>query len=214
MGTGIFDVWVRSALLLRPHVRTPASNRALALAFRLGLSLDILGGGLRNHLHRRALAGAGRSSTHPHRGRLTMSEAALFIYANTFALACRIVLMLQPKRTAPLLRLVVPSLLAVLYIWALATTPPNPDGGFGSLAAVKSLFSEDRAVLAGWVHYLAFDLFVGCWIVTDAAERGIAHLATVPCLVLTFMFGPAGLLLYFGLRWVSGRIGDAAVTGT
>ena len=59
---------------------------------------------------------------------------------------------------------------------------------------------QDRTILAGWVHYLAFDFFIGCWMVIDAAERGIKHLLVVPCLVLTFMFGPAGLLLYVGLR--------------
>ena len=134
-----------------------------------------------------------------------MSDAQLFQYANTTALICWLVLVLVPKRAAPVLRLVVPALLAVLYIWALATAPKNPDGGFGSLVQVKALFSQDRAVLAGWVHYLAFDLFIGCWEVMDAQQRGIKHLMVVPCLALTFMFGPAGLLLYFVLRVVSGR---------
>jgi Domain of unknown function (DUF4281) len=129
-----------------------------------------------------------------------MSDAQLFEYANTAALVCWVVLVLQPKRAAPVLRFLVPTVMAVLYIWALTTAPKNPDGGFGSLAQVKALFSQDRAVLAGWVHYLAFDLFVGCWEVMDAQQRGIKHLLVVPCLVLTFMFGPAGLLLYFMLR--------------
>lgn len=129
-----------------------------------------------------------------------MSDAQLFQIANTTALLSWIVLMLQPKRTAPILRFAIPVAMAVLYIWALATAPNNPDGGFGSLAQVKALFTQDRAILAGWVHYLAFDLFVGCWMVMDAADRGIKHLFVIPCLALTFMFGPAGLLLYLILR--------------
>jgi len=116
-----------------------------------------------------------------------------------------IVLMVQPKRMAPLLRFVVPVLMAMLYSWALATAPSNPDGGFGSLAQVKALFTQDRAVLAGWVHYLAFDLFVGCWEVMDAQQRGVRYLLVVPCLLLTFMFGPVGLLLYLTLRLVGTR---------
>ena len=111
-----------------------------------------------------------------------------------------ITLAVLPRRAAPVLRLAVPTVLAVLYIWALTTAPANPDGGFGSLAQVKALFTQDRAVLAGWVHYLAFDLFVGCWIVLDAHERHITHWLIVPCLGLTFMFGPVGLLLYFVVR--------------
>ena len=89
-----------------------------------------------------------------------MSEAQLFQIANTSALLCWIALVVQPKRVAPMARFIVPSVLAVLYIWALATAPANPDAGFGSLGEVKALFTQDRAVLAGWVHYLAFDFFV------------------------------------------------------
>jgi Domain of unknown function (DUF4281) len=133
-----------------------------------------------------------------------MSDAQLFQIANTTALLSWIVLAIQPKRSAPILRFVVPLAMAMLYIWALSTAPANPDGGFGSLAQVKALFTQDRAILAGWVHYLAFDLFIGCWMAMDAAERGIRHLLVIPCLFLTFMFGPVGLLLYVGLRTASG----------
>jgi ABA4-like protein len=56
------------------------------------------------------------------------------------------------------------------------------------------------ALLAGWTHYLAFDLFIGGWEVRDAQARGIPHLLVVPALVLTFLFGPAGLLLYLAIR--------------
>ena len=129
-----------------------------------------------------------------------MTEALLFQYANTTALLCWIALVVQPRRVAPLARFVVPALFAVLYIWAINTAPKNPDGGFGSLMQVKALFSQDRVLLAGWVHYLAFDFFIGCWMVLDAAERGVKHLLVVPCLFLTFMFGPAGLLLYLAIR--------------
>jgi Domain of unknown function (DUF4281) len=55
-------------------------------------------------------------------------------------------------------------------------------------------------LLAGWVHYLCFDLLVGCWEVRDAHGRGVPHLLVMPCLFLTFMFGPAGWLLYQGVR--------------
>lgn len=138
-----------------------------------------------------------------------MAEAQLFRIASTIALLSWIALAVQPKRVAPVLRFVVPAALALLYIWALVTAPKNPDGGFGSLAQVKSLFTQDRVILAGWVHYLAFDLFIGCWEVMDARERGINHLLVVPCLFLTFMFGPVGLLLYFVLRAGASRVTPA-----
>lgn len=75
-----------------------------------------------------------------------------------------------------------------------------PGGGFGSLAEVKALFSVDGLLLAGWVHYLAFDLWVGAWEVEDAGASGVPWWLVAPCLALTFLFGPVGLLLYLALR--------------
>ncbi len=57
------------------------------------------------------------------------------------------------------------------------------------------LFENPYLLLAGWVHFLAFDLLVGAWEVRDARRVGITHLLVVPCLLLTFMAGPVGLLL-------------------
>jgi hypothetical protein len=79
------------------------------------------------------------------------------------------------------------------------------EGGFGSLAQVAALFQDPWALLAGWVHYLCFDLFVGAWEVRDAQQRNLPHGAVVPALVLTFLFGPVGLLVYFGVRRVFGQ---------
>jgi hypothetical protein len=95
---------------------------------------------------------------------------------------------------------VIPLLLALIYLWLVATTFGRTLGGFGSLAEVSLLFQNPRALLAGWIHYLAFDLFIGSWEVRDARRNGVHHLLVVPCLALTFLFGPVGLLLYFALR--------------
>ncbi|MCH2045107.1 MAG: DUF4281 domain-containing protein [Saprospiraceae bacterium] len=71
---------------------------------------------------------------------------------------------------------------------------------FSSLESIKQLFTRDVVVLAGWIHYLAFDLFVGMWELRDAQKHRIHHLLVVPCLVFTLMLGPVGLLLYFIIR--------------
>jgi hypothetical protein len=108
---------------------------------------------------------------------------------------------------------VIPLLLALVYLWLVATTFGRTPGGFGSLAEVSLLFQNPRALLAGWIHYLAFDLFVGSWEVRDAQRAGVHHLLVVPCLLLTFLFGPVGLLLYFALRATLRRrlaVGDLA----
>ena len=140
-----------------------------------------------------------------------MFDAHLFQYANLVTMLSWIALAVQPRRVAPWLRFAVPGALALLYTWAIATSLPGAEGGFGSLADVKLLFANDRAVLAGWVHYLAFDLFIGCWEVLDAQQRGVRHLLVIPCLALTFMLGPVGLLLYLVIRSVASRpIADVA----
>jgi len=74
-------------------------------------------------------------------------------------------------------------------------------GHFWSLRGVMGLFKSPRAVLAGWVHYLAFDLMVGIYIVSDAARFDISHWLLIPCLILTLLFGPIGLLVYLILRF-------------
>jgi hypothetical protein len=110
------------------------------------------------------------------------------------------------KWTARLIAgVLIPLLLALLYLYLVVAHFGQADGGFGSLAAVSQLFRNPYALLAGWVHYLAFDLFIGSWEVRDARRLGIHHLLVVPCLVLTFLFGPIGLLLYFALRLIRKR---------
>jgi hypothetical protein len=98
-------------------------------------------------------------------------------------------------------------LLSVLYCYLIAAGSAAfaNGGGFSTLAQVKTLFTYDTALLAGWVHYLAFDLFTGLYINTDSAKHGLSRWFIVPCLLLTFMFGPAGLLLYLIGRAVKTR---------
>ena len=71
---------------------------------------------------------------------------------------------------------------------------------FSSLSGVMELFQNDVAVLAGWIHYLVFDLFVGLYIVRSGIKAGIQRWKYTLCLPFTFMFGPFGLLLFWGMR--------------
>lgn len=104
---------------------------------------------------------------------------------------------------------ILPLLFAVLYGCLIATHWSEREGGFGSLAEVRALFSNDWLLLAGWVHYLAFDLFVGSWQVRDARKHRIPQLLVIPGLILTFLFGPIGLLLYWIIRLLRIRTLDA-----
>ena len=99
---------------------------------------------------------------------------------------------------------------ASVYLVLIAAFYPGAEGGFSSLADVDRLFRNPYLLLAGWIHYLAFDLFVGAWEARDAAARGVGHLLMIPCLVLTFLFGPIGLLVYFAVRGLASGRRDAS----
>lgn len=133
-----------------------------------------------------------------------MTPEQVFSIANLIATVAWVMLVILPRRrwvTGMVTGVVVPMLFAIVYVGIVATTFGRIPGGFSTLAAVATLFSNPWALLAGWIHYLAFDLLIGTWEAQDARERGLPHLLLVPCLVLTFLFGPAGWLLYMGVRF-------------
>ncbi len=101
---------------------------------------------------------------------------------------------------------VIPFLLSAGYVALFAFSSENEGGGFGSLAAIMKLFSYPDAALAAWVHFLAFDLFIGAWQCRRARSVGIRFWLVIPCLILTFLFGPLGMLVYFTLRIIPGAV--------
>lgn len=118
-------------------------------------------------------------------------------------LALLAALFVKPARryAFPAAQFVIPAILALGYVLLIWQGRAGFEaGGFGSIEEVRTLFANDSALTAGWLHYLAFDLFIGAWISRDAAGRGISPLIVLPCLPLTFLLGPAGLLLYLIAR--------------
>ena len=142
---------------------------------------------------------------------MTITPESLFSLANALALPGWALLMLAPRwrgTQALVLGGAWPLGLAALYAIFIAAHylgAHGAEGGFGSLAQVAALFHDPWALLAGWVHYLCFDLWVGAWEVRDAQQRGVPHGAVVPALVLTFLLGPVGLLVYIGARAALGQ---------
>lgn len=140
-----------------------------------------------------------------------LDPGTVFGFANNFGLLAWLALLasLFVARIRPWVwpatQFVVPALWGAAYVVLLVQGMPETDGSFSSIEGVRALFASDSALTAGWLHYLAFDLFVGTWIARDSTERGVHGLLVVPCLGLTLMFGPAGLLLYLVLRTALGR---------
>ena len=77
---------------------------------------------------------------------------------------------------------------------------PPPDFTDYSVSGLQNLFMSDGGLVLGWTHYLAFDLFVGQWIAKDADNKGVSRIAQVPVLLLTFLAGPVGLLIWLFVR--------------
>ena len=134
---------------------------------------------------------------------------SIFSVASTLVLPVWLALALAPTHrwTQRLAAWIVPALLAIVYVGLLVAglRQPGAEGGFGSLDDVAALFTNRQSLLAGWLHYLAFDLVVGAWEARDADRLGIRRWVLVPCLALTFMVGPAGWLLYGIARTVHQR---------
>lgn len=107
---------------------------------------------------------------------------------------------LIPRLALGLAGRVIPALFSVAYVALILAFWSGAEGGFGSLDQVMALFRNPWIALAGWLHYLAFDLFVGAWQVRTARREGMPHALVLPCLALTFLFGPAGLILFLALR--------------
>jgi Domain of unknown function (DUF4281) len=129
----------------------------------------------------------------------------LFSLCNGIALVAWVALALSPpsRRWTPwvwrITGRLLPLAFSVVYV-PLILANLGGEGGFGSVAEVQALFAVPGALVAGWVHYLAFDLFVGTWIAQRSAHLGIRHAFVLPVLLLTFIFGPAGLLGFALLR--------------
>lgn len=132
-----------------------------------------------------------------------MTADKIFSIANLIALLSWIILAVAPRFVVTrkiILSGAIPLLLSVAYLILIVVFFGKADGGFDSLANVMKLFTNEWVALAGWIHYLAFDLFVGTWEVKDSQTRGVSHWFVIPCLVLTFLLGPVGFLLYSILR--------------
>ncbi len=135
-----------------------------------------------------------------------MSPTEVFSIVNTIALPMWLLMIVVPKWKATRFLIdykVIPLLLALVYAFYIFQALRI--GGwmdFGSLDAVMTLFTKENALLAGWVHYLAFDLLVGMWILDENKKLGIHQLLLVPCLLGTFMFGPLGFLLFMIIRGI------------
>jgi hypothetical protein len=138
--------------------------------------------------------------------KLIMTSAQVFSIVNLIAMPMWVLMIFLPKwKTTRLLidYKLIPIILSIVYLIYIVISIKQGGGmDFSSLESVMALFTAEDAVLAGWVHYLAFDLLVGMWILDQNRSIGLNHLLIVPCLLGAFMLGPVGFLLFMIMKWI------------
>ena len=142
-----------------------------------------------------------------------MDWSLVFNAANLLAMAAWLALIVLPRWPALLSALLYlgVGLLCLVYavclIGVLSGMIPACGGGadFTTIAGVRAIFASDAGVTIGWVHYLAFDLFVGLWIARDGDAKKISRLIQAPILLATFIAGPVGLLVWLAVREPAAR---------
>lgn len=124
-------------------------------------------------------------------GLLVMPQWLLMIFAPRWTVTR--VLMRSPL-------VVLPAALLYAILVAPSMVEALPVLAQPQLDAIAALLGTPQGATIGWVHFLAFDLFVGRWVFLDAQERELSAWVVSPVLALTLMFGPLGLATYLGVR--------------
>lgn len=135
----------------------------------------------------------------------------IFSTANMLAIMCWAALILLPRKpfvlslilyigVALLCLVYTGSMVSVMAGWADPVGPVDAASNFTTIEGVRSIFASNGGVTIGWVHYLAFDLFVGLWVAKDADAKGFRRIVQAPILLATFLVGPVGLLVWLILR--------------
>jgi Domain of unknown function (DUF4281) len=141
-----------------------------------------------------------------------MNASSIFQFGNSFILLGWILLIFAPnwKLTQSIILNGIIVLFAVIYSFLILKDIGDfKADSFSTLANVKQLFQNDNAVAAGWFHYLAFDLFVGAYIVRKAKELQISRWWATLALPFTFMFGPMGYLIFVIIKTIKSATNNA-----
>lgn len=116
---------------------------------------------------------------------------------------CWGLLIFVPNRASRLIvfpKFGIPVLFGLIYAGIMMSKFFDSGGGYGSIAAVRALFAHDDILLAGWLHYLAYDFVIGVWIAEQSDRIGLSRQIQAVILVVAFMFPPMGLVLFLTTR--------------
>ena len=139
----------------------------------------------------------------------TFMTVLFFNLCNTAILVAWAAILFFPKSTVskPLISFPwIPLGISFFYSYFIIVSGGLAEADFSSLEGILVLFQNatPESAAAGWLHYLAFDFWVGCWMLKNSQEKGIKHLWMILPMLSTFMLGPVGImvysLIYFGTK--------------
>ncbi|WP_276391878.1 ABA4-like family protein [Eudoraea chungangensis] len=137
---------------------------------------------------------------------MTITIAELFSLTNMIAMLMWVLMIGLPKWKITRFLMtykIVPIFLSFFYVYFMVSHLLAGGGlDFGNLGSVMALFTFENALMAGWIHYLAFDLLIGIWMIKENEQLGIHPFLMAPCLFGTFMLGPVGFLLFMLIRTI------------
>lgn len=143
-----------------------------------------------------------------------MTASEVFSLVNFIAMPMWLLMILLPNWKATRFLVdykLIPLILSLIYaFYIVLAMQSGPAMDFGSMESVMNLFTYENALLAGWVHYLAFDLLVGMWMLEQNRSLKIHQLIIAPCLFATFMLGPVGFLLFMLVKTIKNQRGVTA----
>lgn len=108
----------------------------------------------------------------------------------------------------------IPLTLSFFYIYFIIISGGLMEADFSSLNGIVNLFKNatPESAAAGWLHYLAFDFWVGTWIIKHSRKEKISNKIIVLPLLLTFILGPVGILAYSMILLVKKSFSQASET--
>ena len=122
-------------------------------------------------------------------------------------------LFLKPVRHLawPAAQFVIPAIFGILYVWMVweGRSALDLPESFTTHSGIDALFDHPSALTAGWIHIMGMDMFAGAWMAQDGIARRIPRALIALLLLLTFAFGPSGLLLYILVRFALRGRADA-----
>lgn len=144
-----------------------------------------------------------------------MNWELIFTITNSWALLMWLILALAPRRDMVMKGIFYGGVGLLSLAYAVIIIPLIIGGeplDFSTLAGVQEALGNEGGATIGWIHYLAFDLFVGMWVANNADKYGFPRWLQVPVLFFVLMLGPFGLTLYLLLRFTRhNRVADAVV---